>query len=143
MTTPELESSITYKQDTADVDWVEMKTTLQQDDFDNGRTPAQLQASFENSYATCIAYAGGRIIGTARVLSDGICNAYIVDVWTLSAYRRQGIARRMMELLLERLPGQHVYLFTDDAVDFYHALGFEKQGVGMSKVVGTWLDNRK
>ena len=68
-----------------------MKAVLQQDDFDNGRSPAQLQASFERSASVCIVYAGADIIGTARALSDGVCNAYVVDVWTLSAWRRQGI----------------------------------------------------
>ena len=32
----------------------------------------------------------------ARLLSDGVCNAYLVDVWTMSVYRRQGIASRMI-----------------------------------------------
>jgi hypothetical protein len=31
-------------------------------------------------------------------------------------------------------------LFTDSAEDFYRRLGFEPQGVGMGKVVGTWLN---
>jgi GNAT superfamily N-acetyltransferase len=130
---------VSYRMNLDGVDWEEMKAILLQDDFDNGRTPEQLKESFENSYAACIAYAGERIIGTARVLSDGVCNAYVVDVWTLSAYRHQGIASEMMRLLLERLPGQHVYLFTDDAAGFYRQLSFKERGLGMELVVGTWL----
>jgi threonine dehydratase len=65
----------------------------------------------------------------------------MVDVWTLSPYRRRGIARRMIELALEQLPGQHVYLFTDDAEDLYGQLGFQRQGIGMGRVVGQWLVN--
>ena len=132
---------VTYKRDLEGVDWDEIKATLVADDFDNGRTPEQLERSFANSDSTCIAYAEGRIVGTARLLSDGVCNAYVVDVWTLSSIRRQGIARRMMEALLVELPGQHVYLFTDDAVEFYRALGFKEQGIGLARVVGQWLDN--
>ncbi len=56
-----------------------MKSTLADDRFDNGRTPRQLRESFENSYATVIAYASERIIGRARVLSDGVCNTYIEE----------------------------------------------------------------
>lgn len=134
-------TTIMYKTDTAGVDWQEMKDTLVRDDFDNGRTAEQLRISFENSAVVCIAYAGDRIIGTARALSDWVCNAYIVDVWTLTEFRHQGIARRMMEIVCERLPGQHVYLFTDDAVGFYEKLGFEPQGIGMGRVVGEWLHN--
>ena len=132
---------ITYKTDLDGVDWDEMKATLLQDDFDNGRTPAQLETSFAQSAHVCLAYADGRLIGTARALSDGVCNGYIVDVWTLSAYRRQGVASAMMRHLLDRMPGQHVYLFSDDAAGFYQKLGFTERPVGLEIVVGQWLDN--
>ena len=132
---------VTYKTNSENVDWSEMKTTLHKDAFDNGRTPEQLKKSFANSYAACIAYADERIIGTARVLSDGVCNAYIVDVWTLTIYRRQGIARKMMQILLDKLRGQHVYLFTDDTPEFYRKIGFTEQPMGMGQVVGKWLVN--
>src|SRR5215208_6693174 len=92
-----LASEITYDTDMTNVDWPQMKSTLADDHFDNGRTPEQLEASFKNSYVSVIAYDGDRIIGTVRVLSDGVCNAYVVDVWTLSEYRNRGIARTMME----------------------------------------------
>jgi ribosomal protein S18 acetylase RimI-like enzyme len=132
---------IIYKTNLANVDWTKMKTTLHEDAFDNGRSPEQLKRSFENSYATCIAYADDHIIGTARVLSDGVCNAYVVDVWTLTAYRNQGIAVQMMQILLNRLKGQHVYLFTDDALEFYRKIGFTEQPSGMGQVIGRWLVN--
>src|SRR4051794_40330235 len=117
---------VRYTTSLSGVDWDEMKATLVADDFDNGRTPEQLRASFENSERSVIAYAGKRIIGTARALSDGICNAYVVDVWTLTPYRRRGIARRMLEILLEPFRGQHLALFTDEAPDFYRKLGFSE-----------------
>jgi ribosomal protein S18 acetylase RimI-like enzyme len=132
---------VTYKTNLTNVDWNKMKTTLQEDAFDNGRSPEQLKKSFENSYATCIAYADNRIVGTARALSDGVCNAYVVDVWTLSSYRRQGIARQMIDILLNNLKGQHVYLTTDDTTEFYRKIGFTEQPFGMSQVIGKWLVN--
>ena len=121
--------------------WAEMRQTLIEEDFDNHRTVEQYRISFENSAKVCIAYDDERIIGTVRALSDGVCNAYIVDVWTYSPYRKQGIAREMMNRVLDELQGQHVYLFTDDAVDFYKKLDFAPQDVGMGKVVGQWLQN--
>ncbi|HZT42747.1 MAG TPA: GNAT family N-acetyltransferase [Chthonomonadaceae bacterium] len=133
--------AITYTLNLEGVDWQEMKERVAEDDFDNGRTPEQLQQSFRNSHSACIAYANGRIIGTARVLSDGVCNAYLVDVWTYTPFRRQGVARTMIETLLERLPGQHVYLQTDDATEFYKKLGFTERPTGMEIVVGQWLVN--
>ena len=134
-----MENEIRYKTDLDGVDWQQLKATLTADSFDNGRTPEQLRESFENSHSTVLACLGDEVIGTARVLSDGVCNAYVVDVWTLSKHRRRGIGRTIMEILLGRLQGQHVYLFTDDATEFYSALGFEERGTGMARVVGEWL----
>lgn len=136
-----MNNDITYKTDLKNVDWAQMKAAVHADDFDNGRTPAQLRLSFQNSYATVIAYAGDQIVGTARALSDGVCNAYIVDVWTLTAYRRRGIATQMMQHLFARLDGQHVYLFTDSAQSLYESLGFRVQEIGLGLVVGEWLQN--
>jgi predicted GNAT family acetyltransferase len=137
------DSIIEYKTDLQGIDWARLKETLYQDQFDNGRTPEQLRESFANSYAVCFALLDGRIIGKARALSDGVCNAYIVDVWTLSTYRHRGIASAMVKNLLDRLSGQHVYLFTVDAQDFYRKLGFEKQATGMGMVVGEWLQKQQ
>lgn len=134
-------TTITYKMDCTGVDWQAMKRVLVEDDFDNGRTPEQYRLSFENSAVVVIAYDDAKIIGTVRVLSDGVCNAYVVDVWTYTPYRKQGIATTMMQRALDQLQGQHVYLFTDDAVVFYEKLGFEAQDVGMGRVVGQWLNN--
>lgn len=133
--------AVTYKTDLNGIDWTALTARLKADDFDNGRTPDQLQRSFENSYTYCFAWAGDEVVGKVRVLSDGVCNAYIVDVWTYTPYRNRGVASQMMEKVFERLPGQHVYLFTDDSMEFYRKLGFGEQGVGMGRVVGQWLIN--
>ena len=122
------------------INWVQAKTDLAADDFDNGRSPQALRASFERSQHVAIARDGDRVVGMARLLSDGVCNAYLVDVWTASAYRRQGIASAMIRHLLERVPGQHVGLQSDDPA-LYAALGFKPQPEFWSIVVGTWLRN--
>jgi predicted GNAT family acetyltransferase len=134
-----LQHEISYSSDRARVDWNALKRDLTTDHFDNGRAPEELCRSFENSFAVVFARDGDRIIGKARALSDGVCNAYIVDVWTHSDYRRRGIATTMMKMLLSKLDGQHVYLVTDDQTEFYETLGFKKQPEGMSRIVGTWL----
>ena len=41
-------SKIIYQTDLDYVDWTEMKITLRQDNFDNGRSSEQLKKSFEN-----------------------------------------------------------------------------------------------
>lgn len=133
-------SNIWYKEDLDGVDWARLKRDLQVDNFDNGRSPAQYRTSFENSYAVIFAMDGDHIIGKVRALSDGVCNAYIVDVWTYTPYRNQGIATTMMQKMMTHLRGQHVHLFTDDAVGFYKKLGFFEQEISMGYVAGRWLD---
>ena len=136
-----MKKKVRYKRDLEGVDWQVMKSSLVEDDFDNGRTAEQLQRSFANSYTTSIAYVEDRIIGTARALSDGVCNAYIIDVWTYTPFRHQGIGRHMIEDLFSDLAGQHVYLFTDDVPGFYCKLGFVERGIGMEFLVGRWLQS--
>ncbi len=118
-----------------------MKADLVADDFDNGRSAAALCRSFEQSTHVAIAWDGARVVGTARMLSDGVCNAYVVDVWTLSSRRRRGIGAAMMRELAANVPGQHIGLQTDDASAFYAELGYRPQPEFLSRIVGAWLDN--
>ena len=130
---------IVYEDDLRRVDWSALKADLAADDFDNGRTPEELKRSFASSYAAVIARADNRVVGTARILADGVCNAYLVDVWTASQHRRRGIGTNMVRRLLDSVPGHHVGLFTDEHPRFYRSLGFDEEHVGMSLVVGRWL----
>lgn len=128
------------RRDLTGVDWAAVTVDLARDDFDNGRTPEELERSFARSEHVSIAWADGRVVGTARMLADGVCNAYIVDVWTASPYRHRGIASAMVEDLLARVPGHHVALFTEHAERLYARLGFREERVGMSMVSGKWLN---
>jgi GNAT superfamily N-acetyltransferase len=123
------------------IDWAQAKADLAADSFDNGRSPEALRLSFQQSQNVAVARDGDRLVGMARLLSDGVCNAYLLDVWTASSHRRQGVASSMVRLLLEQVPGQHVGLQSDDAQRFYESLGFRPQPEFWSRVVGTWLDN--
>ena len=123
------------------IDWAQAKADLVADQFDTGRSAESLLRSFEQSQHFVFARDGARVVGMARLLSDGVCNAYLVDVWTASAYRRRGIGSTIVRYLLDRVPGLHVGLQTGAREDFYGALGLEEQPEFLSVVVGTWLDN--
>jgi ribosomal protein S18 acetylase RimI-like enzyme len=123
------------------LDWDQAKADLQADDFDNGRTADALRRSFHQSQHVAFARDGDRLVGMARLLSDGVCNAYLLDVWTASSYRRRGVGSATIRHLLEQVPGQHVGLQTDDAQGFYEQLGFRSQPEFWSCVVGEWLAN--
>ena len=132
---------IIYRTSPDGTDWEALRQDLIADDFHNGRSTDQLRLSFEQSQHVAMAFARNRCIGTGRMLSDGVGNAYVIDVWTASDYRNQGVATRIMGLLMSAVPGQHVYLQTDDAAGFYRRLGFRPQPEGLSLVVGEYLHN--
>jgi len=132
---------VTIDSSFAGIDWEQAKADLMADDFDNGRTAAALRRSFRRSQHVAFARDGDRLVGMARLLSDGVCNAYLLDVWTASPYRRRGIGSAMIAHLLDQVPGQHVGLQTDDVQPFYESLGFSSQAEFWSRVVGSWLDN--
>ena len=123
------------------IDWKQAKADLAADRFDNGRSADALRLSFEQSQHVALARDGDRVVGMARLLSDGVCNAYLGDVWTASPYRRRGVATALIRRLLEEVPGQHVGLQTDDAQKLYESVGFRAQPELWSLVVGSWLDN--
>lgn len=135
--------SLSFHRDPASINWDILLNDLVADDFHNGRSTEQLRQSFENTPVQAYASIGNRCVGTARALTDGVGNAYVVDVWTQSTYRKQGIARTLMEMLLEKLQGQHVYLQTSDATGFYTGLGFSEEPTGMSLIVGEYLRNQR
>jgi len=130
---------VTFTTETAGVDWRRLKAELVADRFDNGRSAEQLRLCFENSFAVAFAFSEGRGVGKARALSDGVCKADVVDVWTQTGFPRRGVASRLIRDLFAWLPGQHAYLFTDGPVEVCTRLGFEAQGVGLGKTVGRWL----
>ena len=61
----------------------------------------------------------GRVVGMARLLSDGVCNAYLLDVWTWRPTGAGASRRPWCGVLMDQVPGQHVGLQTDDAQAFY------------------------
>lgn len=133
--------SVSFDSSLKGIDWEWAKADLAADEFDNGRTPDALRRSFEQSQHVAFARDGDRLVGMARLLSDGVCNAYLLDVWTASDYRRQGIASAMIGRLLDRVPGQHVGLQTCHGQALYESLGFRSQPEFWSIVVGGWLKN--
>lgn len=69
----------------------------------------------------------GELVATARAVSDGAKHAYVADVAVRSDWRRRGLGRALVRLLLEHpaLRGSHlVRLGTADAQEFYRGLGF-------------------
>ena len=64
----------------------------------------RLDAMIANSFAVSAAFdPAGRLLGMARALSDGVSDAYILDVVVHPDHRRQGIGRRLVSTLADYL----------------------------------------
>ena len=73
------------------------------------------------------AFAEGRQIGFARVITDRATFAYVADVFVLEEFRGRGVASRLMEAIrsppdLQRL--RRWVLLTKDAHGLYEKFGF-------------------
>ena len=64
----------------------------------------ELDGMIANSFAVSAAFdAAGRLVGMARALSDGVSDAYILDVVVDPAHRSHGIGRTIVKHLADYL----------------------------------------
>jgi GNAT superfamily N-acetyltransferase len=73
------------------------------------------------------AWVGERLVGFARAVTDGAFRAYVEDVVVAESARRSGVARGLVEALLEQLPaGAVVSLFcSPDLQALYAGVDFK------------------
>lgn len=92
------------------------------------RTRAQVQRQIETAWRVVGVYddATGEQVGFARAVSDGVCDAYLADVYVLEKDRGHGLGKALINRMVEAGPGAHLRwtLFTDDAHGLYEQYGF-------------------
>ncbi len=93
-----------------------------------GRPQERTEEAFANSLVFGM-YAGSRLIGMARVVTDYSIVAYLCDVFIHEDYRGSGLGKWLMQSILEHPQLKHVrrwLLATDDAHGLYQQFGFEQ-----------------
>lgn len=101
------------------------------------RETEKIRRAYNKSHRYVVAWDSGKIVGAARMISDGECYGWVHDVAVLPSYRKQGIGRGVMEKLLEGNEGLLIGLTSSfEAVDFYDRLGFKKHKTAMAKYPG-------
>ena len=91
-----------------------------------GRPRAVVQRSIDNSL--CFgAYADGRLVGFARVVTDYATFGWLADVFVLDAYRGQGVGKALVRAVDDHpdLRDVRLLLATKDAHGLYAQYGFE------------------
>ena len=94
-------------------------------------SPGIPRAILERALANSLnfgAFAEGRQIGFARVVTDRATFAYLCDVFVLDAWRGRGVSKFLMECILSHPELQNLrrlMLATADAHGLYRQFGFE------------------
>jgi GNAT superfamily N-acetyltransferase len=91
-----------------------------------GRPREVVQRSFDNSL--CFgAYANGRMVGFARVVTDYATFAWLADVFVVEAYRGHGVGKALVQAVQDHpdLRAVRILLATRDAHGLYAQYGFE------------------
>ncbi|MDR0482613.1 MAG: GNAT family N-acetyltransferase [Cellulomonadaceae bacterium] len=88
----------------------------------------RIAAAFDDS-APSLSAGAGRLVGTARTISDGVTVCYLLNVVVHPNYQRRGLGRAMIELLWAEYPPERLRLrvLVTDAEPrqraFYESLG--------------------
>lgn len=97
-------------------------------------SPERLLEAMKQSWYSIYVYSGKKLIGTGRVVSDGISNAYMCGLGVNTDYRNRGIGTEIVRRLVQRCSKSNLhiqFLCEEHLVRYYEKMGFEKFGAGM------------
>jgi GNAT superfamily N-acetyltransferase len=95
----------------------------------------RFKAMLEKTDRTVVAFAGGRVVGFARALCDGVSNGYISMVAVATDKRGQGVGRELVKRLIGDDEGlTWVLRAGHDSDGFWEKMGFKVSEVAMEKV---------
>jgi GNAT superfamily N-acetyltransferase len=91
-----------------------------------GRSFEDVKKSIENSICYGI-YDGNKQVGFARIITDYVVFAYLMDVFIIEEYRGKGLSKMLLNKILNDESLRHVkkwLLATKDAHTLYEQFGF-------------------
>jgi GNAT superfamily N-acetyltransferase len=90
-----------------------------------GRVGGKILRAFQNSPVVCFAFAGDRLVGACRAISDDEYHAFVYDVAVHPDYQGNGVGKELMRRLLSQINVWRVMLVADAEVQcFYSHFGF-------------------
>ena len=117
---------------------VYLKTTKEDIDYEavaallnsfgmSGRNADEQERIFKSSYAVSFLYDGDKLIGCARALSDGVCEAALYNIALAREYHGRKLGRMLIESILEQVRGCNIILYTHPrTVAMYEKFGFRR-----------------
>lgn len=123
-------SHIAFSCDAQRIDLQQVRDLLQIGAFwAQNRTLEDLAVALANSEPVVTAWDGHRLMGFARVTSDGVYRATLWDVVIHPDYRGGGLGRKLVQTALAHpkvARVERVYLMTSSQQRFYERIGFEE-----------------
>lgn len=93
-----------------------------------GTPPELVDRIIKGSFLFVVAEEEGRAIGMARVLSDGVSDAYIQDFVVHPSYRGQGVGKEILRYIVRALKKRGIswigLIAQPGTVEFYRKEGF-------------------
>ena len=87
----------------------------------------QVQTMYENSQLVLSAWLEDRLVGVARVLTDGVLFSYLCDLAVEPDAQGIGVGKRLIDAVLERCAGTDLVLRDSNlSTGFYDRLGFQR-----------------
>lgn len=68
--------------------------------------------ALKNTYCAFAAFEGGKFAGFFRALSDGVSDAYLLDLFVYEQFRRRGIALALCRRIVEKLKSDGISWIT-------------------------------
>jgi len=86
-----------------------------------------LEKSFQNSAYVVSAWDNKKLIGTIRVISDGVQRSILYDLAVLPEYQGRGIGKSLVEKCLKKFSKTQITLGTSSGnFRFYKKFGFKR-----------------
>ncbi len=93
------------------------------------RDKAALKKGFEHSLKVLAAYEDGKLIGLLRAVGDGFTVVWVQDLLVLSAFRRRGVGRALLQAITQKYAHVRQIMLASDSTGenaaFYNACGFQ------------------
>jgi ribosomal protein S18 acetylase RimI-like enzyme len=124
--------SFTWSDSLDGVDWQELSDLMRVALGD--KPPALLRTAFTNSLYRCFVFDEGRLVGTGRMLGDGVDAAYLCDVAILPSHQGRGLGDQIIRRLMGRARGHRkIILYAVPGKEgFYKRFGFRRMTTAMA-----------
>ena len=119
---------ITVSTDKSKIDITFIKQLLKDIYWAAGRTIAEVQTTIAHSFCFGI-YLGDKQIGFARVITDYVVFAYVMDVFITEEYRGKGYSSLLIDNMMNEPQLKNIQIWrlaTTDAHFLYRKFGFKE-----------------